>query len=387
MGGVVLLALIIVFVALYGAGNLFRGALLSQKTMISRPTLTPTAIKTFLISARIVDENGNAIPGATVKPVFILQLSGKTYRYGVVEKQTDSNGNFFLTESEFINIMNSKGVNPQKPYPFYLVVVKPGYLDSYIFESGEIPKNISDSAWNITGILKKLPGRLTKTQSIFTVSYYPGQEKCAEIALNKMSSFYPKIASLFGFQANGTSTKFVFNTAPEQGYGDWVAGSTGVATVCLPHTDNIELPDIEAMWNDAIPHELGHAFLHDEQLWLPKWGSEGAAQYVSRKLEDPAFTCDPATFLPVQELTGENMPYYATASCFWKLLEDAHPGFFINSMDYLRELNYPNIFTTQDFIRGVLVPVLVNDYGLGDIEALNYLNEFMQQFHYDPNKA
>jgi len=344
------------------------------------------------IVGTILDENNYPIQNATVQLYYVFENSENIYRYGTVKKTTDPEGKFIFSESEFLSHITPKLGIIQKPYSFFLSAIKEEYLDIYIFDIGTTPKILNSGAWIVEGILTRLPEKLHQTKGPYEVNYYPGQEQCVAVAFDKMEYFYPKMVDLFGYQSNASNLKFTFNTSLEQGAGDWLGGA-GIQTRCLPWTPHVELSQINEMWNGAIPHEFGHGFVSDFQRLMPYWTNEGLAQYAATKINNGDFACDASKFLKVQDLTGENIPFYNTAACFWKLLENDYPGFIKNTLSYLQQLQAQNIILTypyetytKDFLSGVLAKVLVGNYGMTTPDAENYLNNFMLQFDYDPSK-
>lgn len=353
----------------------------------------------YIIAGTIKDGNNVSVANADISFHYISYQNGKIYRLEVVTKKTDPSGKFVITKDELEKgILQILGYSPEKPYPMTADISKNGYLDTYIFDESanqeESPKMIADEPWNIVATLKPVPAKLTKTDGTVTVKYYPGQEKCADIAMEKINYFYPKVLSYTGLGSfPESSLVMTFNTSWEQGWGDWWGGALGVATQCYSFTDDIEDPQIQSMWNEAIPHELTHVVISDFSDHMPYWSNEGLAQYVNRMSNGSIMVCNPAEFLVVQKLKGENLPYYETAACFWKLLEDGHPGIIHKTIKNIQKiktdgawLNYEYTKYTKDFVEKVLTPILVNDYDMSTDDAAKYLDDFMAQFHYDPVK-
>lgn len=107
---------------------------------------------------------------------------------------------------------------------------------------------------------------------------------------------------------------------------------------CLQHafqwTDNVELPQIARIWNEAVPHELTHHFTGD--IEMPYWAVEGIAEYVSNRINNKPMLCGAAERISLENFRGENIPQYESAACFWKMLEDNNPGFVSRALSLLR---------------------------------------------------
>jgi len=353
----------------------------------------------YTISGIVKDEKNVPIADADVSSHYISDQNGKIYRLEVAVKKTDASGKFVITEDELEKgILQRLGYSPEKPYPMTVTMSKNGYLDAYIFDESvnkeESPKMIMDQTWDIQATMKLVPDKLTKTDGAVTVKYYPGQEKCANVAIEKINYFYPKVLTYTGLSSFPESSLIMtFNTSWEQGWGDWWGGSLGIETICYPHTDNIEDPEINSMWNGAIPHELVHVAISGFSDRMPYWSNEGLAQYTYKVINGENFDCNSETLLPVQELKGEFMPYYETGACFWKLLEDDYPGIIPKIVNYIKKLKIDGVIltykyetNTKDFIEKVLSPVLVDSYSKSKSDADKYLTDFMVQFHYDSAK-
>jgi len=350
----------------------------------------PVKIKGNIKGLDIISLKGNRGISSNEAEVTVFYVKNG-YRYETVKKLTDQEGYFEFSEDEILANIPEIGM-VSKPYQFFLSATKSGYMDLFIFGDGENPKTMSVGTWQINAEMSVLPERIGLTRGQFKVRYYPGQEACAEIALDKMEEFYPLVAQVLGIDANPEDLIFTFNTIKEQGSGDWLAGIGGVSTVCYPWTDDLGSEKVLQMWNASLPHEFGHVFIARFNNLVPYWVNEGMAQYVKNKVNNVDLVCNQENFLPVQELTGENIPYYDTAACFWKLLEQDYPGVLKSSMAYILMLHQQGVVLsdeymtkTADFLAGVIKPVLVEEYGLSEAEAKTYMNSLMALFHYDPN--
>lgn len=331
-----------------------------------------------------------SIANASVQLMLESKQIDKTYRYGGEKTYTDQHGGFSFKESTFLSYFTDKIGEVSKPYDLFLEISAPGYLDKWVFESGESPKTISNGTWSVDVKLDPLPrAKSVKKSGKFSAYYYPGAESCANIGLIKLQYYYDKVKQLFGTELKGTIW-IKFNSRAEQGEGDWLGYPDGVSTVCYPWTDNIEDPNILKMWDSAVPHELGHSFIYPFVNGIPYWANEGLAQYVSNTINEKNPECDSDKYMPIQDLTGENMPYYETAACFWKGLEKEYPGFVKNAVQAMKKWTIDNpedgVGTAKNFIKFILKPVLINNYLLTESRADYYLNNYMTLFHYDENK-
>lgn len=344
--------------------------------------------KLVVVSGVVKNDAGQPVEGAFVD--VTLQhfdvMDSKIYRYSLGEQYTDKEGKFYFEEEDFLEILDQFGFsNFLHSYNLFLIVSKEGYLDEYVFDYDEVPKEIGGGEWNVSVVLETLPAlKTSKKEGQFEALYYPGAESCADIGLEKMAFYYPEVKQILGIEPLESNLVIEFNTENQQGEGDWTAGLTTISTVCYPWTDDIDSPQIEEMWRTAIPHEMGHIFT--VHLWdiFPYWANEGIAQYVSRTINfvDNVFECDPDQYLPVEELKGEYMNYYDTASCFWKTLEDGFSGFIKNVFSYMGTISKGNIFSTWDWINEVIIPVLMNYYDYSELDAEKFMDSFMEQFHY-----
>ncbi len=296
------------------------------------------------ISGIIKDNSGNLVGDANVQVFLQKTDSRKTYRFGGAKSFSDFYGKFVISSEQFINSFPfDQNLENLPAWPVFLKVYKWGYLDNVVYDYDEVPKDINRVEWKINITLLPLPPQINLSENQFEVYFYPGQDSCANLALSYLNKSYPQVKQILGVEPIHPKTKFIFKTSLQQGDLDWASGEV-ISTTCNPWTDNMDDPQIKEMWETAIPHELAHHFVDGRNKFLPYWANEGLAQYVTKKTNGLPFNCEPNAFLPVEELTGENIPYYESAACAWALLESKHPGFVkkvVESLDvHEKKYNY-----------------------------------------------
>ncbi len=327
------------------------------------------------ISGRIVDEIGSGISGVTVQLTNQhIAADGKIYRMYILDEETTPGGNFYFSNSDILEGDLSDRLDGP-PYKFFLTIYKDGYMDEFVYDYGETPKELSSGEWNIGEItLSELETRNEISEGRYTVKYYDGQDQCAEIAMDKLQEYYPQVRSIFGVEPYLDTTTFTFNTILEQGSGDWTGSSNGIWTICYPWTDNIGNQQIRDMWDTAIPHELAHHI----QLYLkkPYWAEEGIAQYTAKTIGED-IDCS-SEFVSIADLHGEDMRAYDSAACAFYMLEQEQPGFFQELLQTMtddntlcnRESGYFIKTTMSDVYGSDLTDYFVDNFGF-DEETLD----------------
>jgi len=335
--------------------------------------LEPSESGSISIKGEVVDSTGSGISGATVQLTSQSVSNGKIYRMYILDEKTTADGSFYFSDSDITEGELGYRLG-EPPYYFFLTIYKEGYIDEFIYDYDETPKELSSGEWNVGKItLSDLGTRNEMSEGRFTVKYYDGDEECAEIAMDSMQEYYPQVMEILEVEPYSDTTDFTFNTILEQGYGDWLGSSNGIWTVCYPWTDNIDNPQIADMWNTAIPHEMAHHV----QLYLkkPYWAEEGIAQYTTKTINDEIDCSE--EFVSIVDLHGENMPAYDSAACAFHMLEQEQPGFFQELLQTMeddntncnRESGYFIKTTMSDVYGSDLTEYFVGNFGF-DTETL-----------------
>lgn len=397
----ILIAVLIIIVGGIGifAANpeLFQGFLNYRVKAPARPTQTTeprlnlnisknTQLPPVEINVTVKDSAGKPVSKAEVNLGYErTDNNGNTYRYGtVVTKLTFIDGKVQFSEEEFL-----KNIDPiiaassiKKPYKFFLSIYRNGYIDRFFYPA----KEINGGAWNQTMYLTEIGQLISKKSGPIEAKYYPGQEACGNLGLEKLNFYYPKVKELLGVDlASTTKNQIQFNLSAIQGFGDWTGSANGIETRCLPWTPDLTIPSVVSMWNHVVPHEYAHVFI--AEINVPYWSNEGLAEFVNFTINKEPITCDSSKFITVQNLAAENIADYHTALCFWKLLEDKNPGIVKKSVIKMKSFPAGSYAfnQTKDLLAKIIVPVLVQNYGYTQATAEKYISDFMVQFKYDPS--
>jgi len=165
----------------------------------------------YFISGKIKNKGGIPLKDTEVAVHYQISQGENIYRIGIAKKKSDKNGLFYFTEKDlakgFTSVVLTGYKAPSKPWPLYLQVNREGYLDVFVYgastvayQQQEVPKLLSNTPWLVDTIfLTKIPRQQSVlAEDHFEVHFYPGQEACAEIALEKLKEFYPQVEAALG---------------------------------------------------------------------------------------------------------------------------------------------------------------------------------------------
>jgi len=420
----VLLLTTILYSFFYSYQNTGLFTLPSKYTQINKPIsnnnfikisdiFKPKTISLPFVYGNVKDINNMPLSNADIYLYYDYKdESNKIYRIQILNTKTTNSGYFYFNIIEFKNkLLNFNGSLPKQPYSIFLMVSKDGFMDKYIYDYNEQEKLVyENNTWYVNVDLDKLVAKKQIVDGNIFVSFYPGQESCANLALNYMKEYYFKVKNILGIIPYEQKTEFIFQTYSEHGPWPWLGGFWGISGVCYPWTDNISNNQIEDMWLEIVPHELTHHFLSfklNDQLnttyLLPTWANEGLAYYMQKTTNNINIDCNKDYLISLNEFISANTPQYHSAGCVFSLLENNKPGFIKKMIALDKQITFNNSMCTYNiienysssnisgyFIKNILsqaygsdlTDFFVNNFGFNKTDinkgynnVINYLNE------------
>ena len=307
-----------------------------------------------LIKGEVVNSKGELIRGATATLVNQIIINDGTKDWGyslntILKKVSACDGSFYFGKSETANAMlKSYSTGQKNPYNFFIVIDSPGYLNAFIFDYNETPKQLdSNSSWNPGIMTLKVLGPLRKmVDDRFTIEYHDGQNDAALVAMQRIKENYSKVQGLLGVEPYLNYLRFTFKSISEGSGADMDVFRTPynygtIGGIYHPYLNKTEMAQINWQWNFYLSHEIAHHFTVDDLFFPPgRWAEEGLAVYIQRTVQEVDFDCKGPFFPIVREPGyGEVTNFYQSASCVFQLLAQNNPGFIKKLMKSMKTNN------------------------------------------------
>jgi len=257
---------------------------------------------------------------------------------------------------------------------YYVRVSKSRYLEAYGSNDGQ-PLILKDGEEKELDIkLIKNPKRVEKysDNGKYAVSYYEGQENCADRALDLFEDNYLYIKEFLGVEHRVKSPTVKVNTLME---GKWQGSPAGIEIVCAPWL-------LEESWDEHIQRAIAEHFISSQYGTnvMPKWARKGFGIYVQMTMGGEEMNCDEA---PLTRLSDPRYDGYFAGACTFEMLESQSKAFVTRLIKASDKFNSNYIGNTNDgfFIKEIMSNAFGEDLVLFFVDNFGFKADDLKMDH------